>query len=388
MDDKTTSKKRKVKAVKDPVNGEVLLVRKGMPRTGHVQLPDIQTFLKQPNIVTLMTHDYSNLQLRAFISVIEALQITIEESINKESVEQLVLFQEFQKSDKIKLTIPTANFGVEPGNYPKLKNCLKQLATIPVELDAKDPITGADAWVVKGLLQAYIPKGTYQRNITIEIDKDIAKLLVNVDKGFTKYMKEIAISSESKYTPRIYMLISSWKDKGGFSITIHKFRNWLKLEKKYSAYKDLYKRILRPAYEELHEKADCWFEVNEICREDEKEPYKLNFKVIKASLSAAEKEWFETQRKNIEGILYRHMGLRGKDLEEVLKQINFSNVIHALNKLYYLSDHLDEIRKKATNLSQYVKTAMLNALATTYEEIDSEEYANYSEISQEENGGN
>ena len=63
-------------------------------------------------------------------------------------------------------------------------------------------------------------------------------VLLNVDKGFTQFIKEIAFNASSKYTIRLYMLISSWKNKGGFSIDMGKFRKWLKLENKYNDYKD------------------------------------------------------------------------------------------------------------------------------------------------------
>lgn len=38
-------------------------------------------------------------------------------------------------------------------------------------------------------------------------------ILLNVDKGFTQFIKEIAFNASSKYTIRLYMLISSWKIK-------------------------------------------------------------------------------------------------------------------------------------------------------------------------------
>ena len=53
------------------------------------------------------------------------------------------------------------------------------------------------------------------------------------------------------------MLISSWKEKGGFSIYVDRFRKFLKLEDKYPEFKDLYKRVIRPVYDDLFEQADC-----------------------------------------------------------------------------------------------------------------------------------
>ena len=76
------------------------------------------------------------------------------------------------------------------------------------------------------------------------MDREVAKVFINVDRGFTRYIKEIALRAQSRYTIRMYMLISSWKEKGGFSIYVDRFRKFLKLEDKYPEFKDLYRRVI------------------------------------------------------------------------------------------------------------------------------------------------
>lgn len=344
-------------------NGQIVKERKGMKRTNKpVVLPDKTTWLKQPTLITMLSADFNTLHLRVLISLVDKIQNSIEQSIKNVPLMQLSLFQEQPYNDRILVTIPTKDFGVTPDSYPELRKALLQLATIPVELDTKDPISGAESWYVAGLFKAYIPKEKHKRSITIEMDLNVAKALVNVEKGFTKYIKEIAFQSQSKYTVRMYMLISSWKDKGGFAITLDKFRKWLKLENKYPKYKDLYKRIIRPVYEELFEKANCWFEVAEVYKEGESEPYKLNFKVVRAALTVQEEEYLKVQTNSLIGMLSRHLRMEDKHIKQIVPLLNVSNVGHAVQKVLSLCDYIKEHWNDITSIPDYCTSAIIKEL--------------------------
>ena len=354
-------KKRDKKKVSD--NGEVVKERKGLKRTNlPVKLPDNTTWLKQPNPITMLSADLNNLHLRVLISLIEKIQNSIEQSINKTPFEQLSLFDNVS-DNKVIVVIPTKEFGITPNSYPKLRNALVQLATIPVELDTKDPITGAPSWAVTGLFKAFIPKESHKRTITIEIEKDIANALVNVEKGFTKYIKEIALHAQSKYTVRIYMAISSWKDKGGFSITLERFRKWLKLEDKYPQYKDLYKRVIRPVYEELFERSNCWFEVAEVYKEGASEPYKLNFKVVRAALTIKEQEYLKVQTDAIVSLMFQHLHMKDKQIQQIIPLLNIYNVNNAIQKVMFLYDYIRENWKEITSAPDYCTRALIKELS-------------------------
>ena len=88
------------------VEGKAILERKGLPRTKKsVVLPENITWLKQPNLITFMSHDFRLMQMRLLILVVEKMQKVIEESIQnyeKYGVSsadgQLSLFGEDRKS--------------------------------------------------------------------------------------------------------------------------------------------------------------------------------------------------------------------------------------------------------------------------------------------------
>lgn len=350
---------------KEKVNGEIVRVRKGLQRTNKpVELPENPTWLKQPNLITLMSHDFRTIQIRVLIALVERIQGSIEESIQGIKFEQMSLFKEFDNPSKIILPIMFKDLGIGADQYKDVKTALRQLATIPVELDTIDPVTGADSWSVTGLFKAYIPKTAYNKQFTIEMDKNIAKAFVNVDKGFTRFIKEIAFNTQSKYTVRMYLLISSWKDKGGFSITIEKFRKWLKIENKYAKYKDLYKRIIRPVYEELFEKANCWFEVAEVYREGESEPYKLNFKVIKSALSKKEQDQLESYKRTVTQLCSQHFRMQDKHIKLILPHLHLGNYQLVTEKILWLGGYVKDNFKTIGNIPEYCVKALLNVLET------------------------
>lgn len=315
--------------------------RKGLKRTNlPVQLPNSITRINQSNIVTRMSYDYQIVQLRALIAVIEKFQMVIRQAINKEDTSyQLSLFNDADDESRFIFEIPLREFGIAPSHYNKLRESLKNMATIPVEIEYVDPNTGDRYIHITGLMEAYIPE-RFERSVRIKMYKKVANLLLNVDKGFTSFIKEIAFKAKSKYTIRFYMLISSWKDRGGFSITYAKLRNWLKIGKKYSEYKDFYRNVIRPAYEELFEKSDVWFEVSEIYMQGEKEPYKLNFKVVKGRTNTEEEELLNKYKLSIDGMLSTHLALDTNHRRNIIRLVTIDNYQAMVEKIRYLKEYI------------------------------------------------
>lgn len=354
-------------------SGRIEKERQPLPRTNlPVKLPDDYTLLKQPTMVTLMRSDLSLNGLRILLALIEKLQDPMETLLTKKLVpEQLTLFSDAKESDHIFIPIPIKDFGFTTDRYYELKKSLTKMATIPVELDVKDPITGDDSILIKGMFEAIIPKDRYKRSITLKIDKQTAKHLLGVDKGYTKYIKEIAFNAKNKYTVRIYMLISNFKDVGGKKILFKDFRNLLQLGNKYKDYKDLYKRVIKPAYIELHENADCWFELKEEYKPGEKEPYCLNFKIIKALLSAKDKEALNIRKRNIESMLFTHFQMSSKDIEEILFHVTLDNQANILDRLVQIKTYVNEHKAEIADVKKYAKTSIMNLFEPfdSYEEV-------------------
>lgn len=319
--------------------------------------------LKQPNHITTIHGDFKLLQLRILVAVTDTLQSSIDEVLGGMDLNQLELFKDHNRHVSFK--VPLKEFGVTPANYPKLKEALKGLATIPVEFDIKDPDTGAPAWQVQGLFSSVIiPKDSHSRAITIEMSKDVVKTFAGVSAGYTKFYKEIAMNSRSKYTLRLYMLISRWKDRGGFSIYMEKFRKVMWLEDKYPEYKHVYQRVLKPAHDELHENADCWFEVAPAYNKGETQPYKLDFKIIRGEMSAAELEKVKKCQQQVKALTFNHGGssIRPDTIEKVLEFVSIYNHTYATNAAVEVLLYMKDPQHVINDYDRYFYVAMKNKL--------------------------
>ena len=145
-----------MRARKEIVDGKIQMKRSTLPKTDKsIELPLNPIWLKQSNLITLMNMDYSVIQLRTLVCVVEKIQGIMEEVLLGRHFEQLSLFPELQRQGKLTLMVKYADLGVKPYQYKEVKAMLKELATIAVELDSKDPISGDDCWTIKGLMTPY-----------------------------------------------------------------------------------------------------------------------------------------------------------------------------------------------------------------------------------------
>lgn len=69
-----------------------------------------------------------------------------------------------------------------------------KLISIFVEFDVKDLIIGEESWVIIGLfIKVNIFKIFYLRGFFLEMDREVVKVFINVDRGFICYIKEIVL---------------------------------------------------------------------------------------------------------------------------------------------------------------------------------------------------
>lgn len=345
----------------------VIKERKPLARTNKpVKLPDNVTWLKQPNIITLMSCDLNKIQMRAIIILIETLQEDINKRISGAPFAQLSLFKDEDEDRVVKISIPIRNFGVKPNHYPELRNAIKELAKIPVEIDIKHPETG-EATFNTNLLSAIIPlEGSQRKNVIFRIEREVAKCLVQVDfsqgLGYTNYIKEIALTADSKYTIRMYMLISTWKHKGGFSMDVDKFKHWLQIDdSKYSDWKDIERRIIKTAEEELHEKANCWFHYSPVYDQNVslKTPFRLDFKVISSASDEAEKE-LEIKKRSLQNVLVNNLKLSLNQSNDIISLLTIYNHKEITEKLFSLYDYIQNNRKTINSVSEYSYKSLMS----------------------------
>lgn len=335
---KTRSAKRKKRNVKRDIPSELIPIEE-------------ETWLLQPIAVTMMRHDYSLIQIRILVTIVEFMQSKLHSILNKSHV-QPEIFSDAELDNDGRLEIKTLfkTLGVDPNHYPQLRESLKMLASIPVEIPYKT-LDGRSYQKVTNLCDVYIPNdpGLYEKYALLKIDRTVAQRLVSLDFGYHKLGKQIVFACRNRYTQRIYMFIGSWLDKGGTRIKTSEFRKMLRLEDSYKRFSDFVRRVLEPAREELLSLAengfcDCYFDYEKRYNQGQRggEPDELVFRIYrpKGKLNQQLKDVTDMQREQFADMLVRYFGFDVKVSKKMSERITPSNYQGAVAKLIDLRNRL------------------------------------------------
>ena len=310
-----------------------------------------ETWLLQPIAVTMMRHDYSLIQIRILVTIVEYMQSKLHKILNKDNVAPEI-FSDVELDNDGRLEIKTLfkTLGVDPNHYPQLRQSLKMLAAIPVEIPYKSN-DGRSYLKVTNLCDVYIPKdtGIYEKYAVLKIDRTVAQRLVSLDLGYHRLGKQIVFACRNRYTQRIYMFIESWVDKGGTRIKTMDFRKMLRLESNYKKFSDFTRRVLNPAKEELATLAengfcDCYFDYDKRYYNGQRggEPDELIFHIYrpKNKLNQQLKDVTDMQRSQFADMLVRYFGFDAAVAKNMSERITPENYQDAVSKLVDLRNRL------------------------------------------------
>ena len=311
-----------------------------------------ETWLLQPIAVTMMRHDYSLIQIRILVTIVEYMQSKLHKMLNKERL-QPEIFSDAELDNDGRLEIKTLfkTLGVDPNHYPQLRQSLKMLAAIPVEIPYKTA-DGRHYQKVTNLCDVYIPEdeGIYEKYAVLKIDRTVAKRLVSLDLGYHRLGKQIVFACKNRYTQRIYMFIESWLDKGGTIIKTIDFRKMLRLESNYKKFSDFTRRVLEPAKAELESLAengfcDCYFDYSKRYSYGQRggEPDELVFKIYrpKNRLNQQLKDVTDMQKKQFANMLVRYFSFDNTLANKMCDRITSENYQDAVSKLVDLRSRLN-----------------------------------------------
>lgn len=193
-----------------------------------------------------MEGDLKLAHLRILLAILSAMQDVIRRRIRK-GKEESVDFDSLRI-----LSVPLSEFNIGPHNGMRLRQYLKELQSKSIAFPDKS---------FQGLITGFSYPG-YARHIEICLSQEMIMCLLNLKDGFTSYSLHTASSLTGKYTLRIYWLISSWKNRGGFVIHIDEFRRLLSLGTSYYRTDNITTHILGPAADELKAVSPIWFRFN------------------------------------------------------------------------------------------------------------------------------
>lgn len=333
-------------------------------RREEVILPG-DTYIYQSNRVTNGSFpDFNVYHSKIFVCIIKNLQKAIKAEIDGQNWQQLNIFEETENGNFLKIGIPLSEISTH-NNYKQVLECFEGLRTFPISIES--PL-GKQYDRITGLITEYDkPKRIQGKSVVfVNMRKQVAEQLIHISRNkvgapisFTRYLYEVVMSSRNKYTWRIYTLISSWKKKGGFYISLQQFREILGLKPdEYKSYADIKRFILKPAQEELDHRADCWFNMSEKDFE-QKEGRKVKgfyFKVITPELSEAR----ENKAKYIQELLERHCGFNKKDNEELQAILTPHVDLDAIiMKIMQLIEYVRERKGEIGSPKQYIKLGLI-----------------------------
>ncbi|MBJ2243992.1 replication initiation protein [Pseudomonas sp. MF6768] len=88
--------------------------------------------------------------------------------------------------------------------------------------------------------------------IEMRFGKDILPYLTGLQREFTRYALSDVAKMTSAYGIRLYELLVQWPE-GHREVALDDLRRWLQLEERYPSIKDLKRRVLDPAVEQINE---------------------------------------------------------------------------------------------------------------------------------------
>jgi plasmid replication initiation protein len=274
------------------------VVRKKAQKKLYALPSEYNKTIYQPNHVTKAIHNYTLIQERIFVCVIYYLQAHMTKVMNGQQAHQLDIFAE-RNTQYIDMDIPLRLIG-KPYQYNEIRDRAKEMLQIVIEMVVKDDAGKGDKKRAQGLF-TYVEypdksgEGTRRRsgNLGVRMSNDVAKLLLSVryKSGtaveYTKFMFNVALQAQNKYTSRIYQLICSWTQtdaKGQRILTVNydQLREILYIGDKYRDYEAFKRSILAPVREELKQNADIYFEVSET-RDARRHVDKINFIILRTA---------------------------------------------------------------------------------------------------------
>ena len=303
-----------------------------------------ETWLLQPIAVTMMRHDYSLIQVRILVSIVESLQSVLHGILNNKRSPQLDLFKtkELDEDGRMPIKLPFKELGVDPNHYPQLRTSLKMLAAIPVEIPYKTS-EGRKYTKATNLCDVYIPEDrSYNKYAILKLDRSVAERLVSLDFGYHRLGKQIVFACKNRYTQRIYMFIESWVDKGRTVIKTLEFRKMLRLENNYKKFSDFCRRVLEPAKQELKELADkgfcdCYFDYEKKYDHGQRggEPDELVFQIFRAKnkMDAQLEQMNEMQRRQFQQMLIQYFDFTQPNAKSMAERITAELYPLAMQKL-------------------------------------------------------
>ncbi|MBO9572787.1 MAG: replication initiation protein [Chitinophagaceae bacterium] len=344
--------------------------RRKTPKSLEITFPQYTEIYQSNRVTNSRSGSLSLLQGRIFVCLIKELQSAIKVSMCGKDWKIGELFKS-DNPEMISVPLVLKNIA-KPRQYHEVYDAVVQLGKAGIQLPS--PLGQNYATIATLFPKIHLPQIVNGNStIYVEIFKTAADLLIRIDQKqgnrpvfYTKYLYEVAMSARNKYTYKLYMLVSSWKSKGGFRINLDSLKRLLGISvKEYQNYREFKKRVLIPVQKDLEFKADCWFNCAASGFEErqQRKVSCLNFKIIIPAEDSARKE----KADHVLYLLRTHFSFNDSQLKEagtILNNIiDMSTFEQVLNKLQDLQQYIfktNGTNSQVENIQPYVLQSIRN----------------------------
>lgn len=112
-------------------------------------------------------------------------------------------------------------------------------------------------------LTRWVQEVVYQENlgtVALRFSQPMVPYLSQLTEQFTRYALADVAKMTSAHAMRLYELLAQWRGTGERTVDIEWFREALQLEDRYTTLKDLKRRVLLPAIEQVNMHSPIWVE--------------------------------------------------------------------------------------------------------------------------------
>jgi hypothetical protein len=315
---------------------------------------------RQPYRITMAQWDYSVFQKRILSGIVFSLQKEIALIESGIAPEDLPLFQ--QSKSWVEVSLPLKLFVPTGTNYHMVRKAL----------DAFDSSSTILLPEVKGRRGPSLPESTLSlhvlkhqakpkcRTLRLRMEKSLTYELVRSSSGLTTLCWETMTALRSPHAIRLYEIASHWKDQERLSMPIPQFRRWMQLCDSYKMNKELMRRVIRPAEQQLQKISDVYVNCEPVRHGRSIEM--INLYIHQKRNRQDEDLLYMRLREQITKILRMHFRFREEHFRQIEGVMRNGNRLKALNeKIGMLWSHLDKSKGEVNDVTLWALASIRNA---------------------------
>lgn len=232
-------------------------------------------WLYNPVVYSQISGDFTLMQQRILLGIIEKLQQRIIDSVDAQHKQKAfpAIFDdsELMKRETIDLNISAADLGVIPANYDQLEKAALALSKITMKYPKFDAKGRVSRHVVASLfprIEISMTESELRRTgvLRVVMLTENIRDIFTMQHGFVKHVSHIARVALKKRTPRLYIYLSRFKEVGHKKVPYTDLVEFLGLtdeyyyetnegENPYKSWSKVKKLVLEPVKQEMDELA-------------------------------------------------------------------------------------------------------------------------------------